>query len=207
MCDESIPHKEQSLNILAHLTGWGFSAEIQQRLGAFSVLWSVFESTLETTLWAIADECVAGKYPSTDKTSISAWIKKLGETSPKFNQEAQELVSASATAAVYLMEYRHALAHGWLVPFLSGATFIRNPSWNGENRSRPTNDAHVNENLLDMAIDCAWTLCQVVTNARSAAIDSEKMSDLIALKSCIHRAASSANELRHLTDQMKHEKS
>nr|WP_319564531.1 hypothetical protein [uncultured Rhodoferax sp.] len=207
MSDESILHKEQSLKILAHLTGWGFSAEVQQRLGAFSVLWSVFESTLETTLWAITDERVAGKYPSTDKTSISTWIKKLGERSLKFNQEAQELVSASAKAAVDLMEYRHALAHGWLIPFPSGATFIRNPSWNGENRSRPTNDAHVNENLLDMAIDCAWTLCQVVTYARSAAVDSEKLSDLIALKNHIHRAVSEANELRHLTDLMNHEKS
>jgi hypothetical protein len=35
------------------------------------------------------------------------------------------------------------------------STFIRNPTWNGEIRKRPSHDAHVDANLLDMALDCA----------------------------------------------------
>jgi hypothetical protein len=199
-------HRKQSLNVLAHLAGWGFPPEVQQRIGALGVVWGVFESNLETTLWALRDEKVVGVRPSTDKTSISQWIDVLAESSPKLITEAQDVLRSAATAAKDLMEYRHALVHGWLIPFPTMPTFIRNPTWNGEIRNRPTSDAHVDENLLDMAIDVAWILCKVVFAAKAACADASQTENLTALKREVARAQSEANELRHLTALMNHEK-
>jgi hypothetical protein len=199
-------HREQSLTVLAHLAGWGFPPEVQQRIGALGVVWGVFETNLETTLWALRDEQVVGVHPSTDKTSISQWIDALAEGSAKLSTEAQDVLRSASTAAKDLMEYRHALVHGWLIPFQTMPTFIRNPTWNGEKRNRPTSDAHVDESLLDMAIDAAWVLCRVVFAAKAACSDASQANTLTALKRDVSRAKSEANELRHLTALMNHEK-
>jgi hypothetical protein len=71
-------YAENSANILTRLNGWGFPPEVQQRIGALAVVWSVFETNLETTLWALRGEQVEGTRPSTDKTSAGDWIKELG---------------------------------------------------------------------------------------------------------------------------------
>lgn len=199
-------HREQSLKVLAHLTGWGFPPEVQQRIGALAVVWGIFETNLETTLWALRDQKVAGLRPSTDKTSISQWIEAMTETSAKLTTEAQEVVRLSAQAAKDLMEYRHALVHGWLLPSETMPTFIRNPRWSGEVRNRQSSDAHVDANLLDMAIDAAWSLCRVVFATRVACTDSGQIRGLTALRSEVIRARSQAGELRHLTALMNHEK-
>ncbi len=199
-------HREQSLTVLAHLAGWGFPPEVQQRIGALGVVWGVFETNLETTLWALRDEQVVGVRPSTDKTSISQWIDSLAEGSAKLSTEAQDVLRSASTAAKDLMEYRHALIHGWLIPFQTMPTFIRNPTWNREIRNRPASDAHVDENLLDMAIDVAWILCRVVFAAKAACSDASQANTLTALKRDVSRAKSEANELRHLTALMNHEK-
>lgn len=199
-------HNKQSLNILTHLIGWGFSPAVQQRIGAFGVVWGVFETNLETTLWALCGETVAGLSPSTDKTTIKKWITALSSGSAKFPVEAQDVLRLTAVAAEDLRNYRHALVHGWLIPYPTMPSFILNPSWNGELRSRPSSDAHVDENLLDMAIDAAWVLCRVIFAARQACTDINKVSSLTALKSEVIRAKGQANELRHLTALMNHEK-
>lgn len=199
-------HREQSLKVLAHLAGRGFPPEVQQRIGALGVVWGVFETNLESTLWALHDEQVVGVRPSTDKTSIGQWIDALAEGSAKLNTEAQEVLRSASTAAKDLMEYRHALVHGSLIPFQVMPTFIRNPTWKGEIRKRPTSDAHVDENLLDMAIDAAWILCRVVFAAKAACSDANQANTLTALKSDVSRAKNEANELRHLTALMNHEK-
>lgn len=199
-------HQEQSQVILSRLAGWGFSPEVQQRMGALGIVWGVFETTLESTLWALREEDVSGLRPSTDKTTVGEWIKALGEQDTKFEQGVRDLLYLTSLAATDLMEYRHTLVHGWLIPFPKGATFIRNPRWNGELRKRPSSDAHVTENLLDMALDSAWVLCRVVYAVRAACTDSSKVKTVLALKSEIARARSQASELRHLTDLMNHEK-
>ncbi|MCR4304184.1 MAG: hypothetical protein NUV63_08190 [Gallionella sp.] len=199
-------HREQSLKVLAHLAQWDFPPEVQQRIGALGIVWGVFETNLENTLWALRDEQVVGIRPSTDKTSISQWIDALAEDSPKLNTEEQDVLRSASTAAKDLMEYRHALVHGSLIPFQTIPTFIRNPTWNGEKRKRPTSDAHVDENLLDMAIDATWILCRVVFAAKAACSDARQANTLTALKNEVSRAKSEANELRHLTALMNHEK-
>ncbi|MCC7312418.1 MAG: hypothetical protein IT510_14360 [Sulfuritalea sp.] len=199
-------HQEQSRTFLGRLAGWGFPPGVQQRMGAFAIVWGIFESALERTLWVLCDESVSGIRPSTDKTSVNEWIKTLGEPATKFEQDVYDLLRLTSLAANDLIEYRHALVHGWLIPFQTGPTFIRNPRWNGELRKRPTGDAHVSENLLDMAIDTAWVLCRVLHATQDACIDSSKVRHLLALKSEIVRAKTQASELRHLTDSMSHEK-
>lgn len=52
-------HTESSAQILARLSGWGFPLDVQQRIGALAVVWSLFEANLETTLWALKDEQVS----------------------------------------------------------------------------------------------------------------------------------------------------
>ncbi len=199
-------HTVRSRTILDQLTGWGFPSEVQQRMGALGIVWGVFETNLESTLWAFHDEDVAGVRPSTDKSTVSDWIKAFGEGSKKFDQDVQDLLRIASLTANDLMEYRHSLVHGWLIPFPSGPSFIRNPRWNGEQRKRESNDAYVDDNLLDMAIDTAWVLCNVVFSARTVCKDSSKVQRLLAVKTDLARARSQASELRHLTALMNHEK-
>lgn len=200
------PH--HSSEILKRLVTWGFSPEVQQRVGALAVVWGVFESNLETTLWVLRGDDVAGVRPWTDKMQAGDWIKELGKEGgwPQFPTEAQDIIRTTALAAYDLMEYRHAIMHGWLLPSPTAPSFIRNPLWHGEVRKRPSHDAHVDENLLDLAIESIWTLCQVIFATRAASSEPTKVVDLMALKQDVSRARSQASELRHLTDLMNHEK-
>lgn len=199
-------HTERSLQVLARLTSWGFPPEVQQRIGALAIVWGIFESNLETTLWALRGDEVAGDRPWTDKKQVSDWINQLGKDWPQLPTEAQDVLRVASPAAYDLMEYRHAVVHGWMLPSPTMPTFIRNPGWYGEKRKRPSHDAHVDENLLDMAIDSTWILCQVVFAARAACTEPAKVVNLSGLKQDVSRARCQANELRHLTELMNHEK-
>jgi hypothetical protein len=165
-----------------------------------------FEANLETTLWALKGEQVKGTRPSTDKTSASDWINELGKTWPQFTPAAQEALRAASEAAFDLMEYRHAVMHGSMLPSPTMPTFIRNPRWNGEIRKRASHDAHVDANLLDMALDCAWVLCRLVFAAREACADPAKVKTIEALKRDVTRVRLNVSEVRHLTALMNSEK-
>lgn len=203
---KSPTHTENSAKILTHLNGWGFPPEVQQRLGAFAVVWGVFEAHLETTLWALKGEQVNGRRPSTDKTSVADWISELGKMWPQLGQTAQEVFCAASQAAFDLMEYRHAVMHGSMLPSPTMPTFIRNPAWNGEIRKRPSHDAHVDANLLDLALDCAWVLCRFVIAAGELGTGPARVAVIEALKREVTRVRLQANELRHLTALMNSEK-
>lgn len=201
------PHLQHAQRILDHLAGWGFPAEVQQRLGAFSVIWTTFETTLEGTLWTLRRETVRGEEPSTEAGGIGTWIKDLGtETWPDLSEEARALVSVGAAAAADLVAYRHALQHGWMIPSETMPTFVRNPSWNGEVRRRETGEAHVTKNLLDMAISSGWILCEFVAKLKLAARAPGLEEGLLALAPDLRKAASAANELRHLSALVDHDK-
>jgi hypothetical protein len=180
----------------------GFPGDVLQRVGALALVWGQFESNLETAVWALRGDDVAGTRPWTDKTSVSDWIKELGKPRSQFPATTQEILQMASLAALDLMDYRHALVHGAMLPSPTMPTFIRNPGWHGEVRKRPSHDAHVDRNLLDMAIDGAWTLCQVTAVARAACTDHTKVTDIAALKTNVSRARIMASELRHLTALM-----
>lgn len=195
-------HTERSQAILTRIANWGFPDDVLQRVGALALVWGQFESNLETAVWALHGDDVAGTRPWTDRTSVSDWIKELGKPRSQFPVPAQQILQMASLAALDLMDYRHALVHGTMLPSPTMPTFIRNPAWHGEIRKRPSHDAHVDRNLLDMAIDSAWTLCQVAIATRAACVDPMKIAGVAALKTHASRARSMASELRHLTALM-----
>jgi hypothetical protein len=198
-------HQKRSQAALERLDSCGFTPQVLQRLGALAVAWAIFERNLEVALWALTGEQVKGVQPSTDKLPISKQIELLKQQSTSLSRGAQGIITDAASAACDLMDYRHAIMHGAMLPSaVGGPSFIRNPRWHGEKRARPTHDAHVDENLLDLAIDTAWTLCRLVFTLRKVSTDAS--SDLEELKGDMQRAKSQANELRHLTEIMNSEK-
>ena len=206
-CTMKMPkHTERSRETREQLATWGFSAEVLQRIGALAVVWSIFESNLETTLWALREESVADVRPSTDKSHVGDWIKELRNPWPKMTVDANEALRAVSLTASDLMDYRHAIMHGALVPDATMPTFIRNPRWHRETRKRPSHAAHVDENLLDMAIDSAWVLCRAIFAAKAICGEPGKSVDWAALKKDVLRAGSLAGELRHLSESMNCEK-
>lgn len=151
-------------------------------------------------------EMVEGVVPSTDKLPISRQLWLLQQRSESLSPAAQGIIADAVSAASNLMEYRHAIMHGAMVPQSAGGpSFIRNPQSRQEKRARPTHDAHVDENLLDLAIDTAWTLCRLVFKV-SENVSAGVPSDFAEFKADVERARSQANELRHLTELMNCEK-
>jgi hypothetical protein len=199
-------HTERSEKIIARVANWGFPAEVLQRIGVLALVWGQFESNLETTIWALRGDYVAGTRPWTDRKPVSDWIRELGKARPKFPPNVQQILQVASLAALDLMDYRHALVHGAMLPSPTMPTFIRNPLWHGEVRKRPTHDAHVDQNLLNMAIDSAWTLCQLAFAAKEACADPSKVARVVDLKPNVSRAHQMAGELRNLTALMNHEK-
>jgi hypothetical protein len=123
-----------------------------------------------------------------------------------FATEALAVLAEASHVAKDLMEYRHAIAHGTLLLIPGAPTFLRNPRWNRVQRARPSHSAHVDENLLDMAIVISWTLVRVVGAAQTACNNPAEASALIEMKSEVREARSMANELRHLDELMNSEK-
>ena len=195
-------HAERSQAILTRIANWGFPDDVLQRVGALALVWGQFESNLETAVWALRGDDVAGTRPWTDKMSVSDWIKELGKPRSEFSVPAQKVLQMASLAALDLMDYRHAVVHGTMLPSSTMPTFIRNPGWHGEVRKRPSHDAHVDRNLLDMAIDSAWTLCQIVIATKMACTDPAKIAGIEILRPHVSRARSMASELRHLTALM-----
>lgn len=196
-------HSTHAKKAIAKLSKLGFPEPVLMRIGAFGILWTVLESKFEQLVWLLTEENVRGLRPTTDKTMVSNWIKILGKGATWLTPEANQVLSAAAEAAFDLMEYRHALVHGWIVPFQSAPFFVRNPSWNGEHRKRPSNDAHINENLLEMAISSASTLNDVATTLQVAPKDSAR---IVAFSTSVRNAKSMAYELRQLRELVLHEK-
>lgn len=196
-------HSSHAKEAIGRLSKWGFPEAVLVRIGAFGVLWTVLESRLEQLVWILTEENVRGARPTTDKTTVSDWIKIFGKGANWLTPEANQVLSAAAEAALDLMEYRHALVHGWIVPFQSAPFFVRNPSWNGEHRRRPSNDAHIDENLLEMAICAASTLNDVAATLNAAPKDSTR---LVAFGTSVRNAKSMAYELCKLRELVIHEK-
>lgn len=195
-------HSSHAKEAIGNPTKWGLPEPVLLRIGAFGVLWTVLESRLEQLVWILTKENVQGTRPTTDKTMVSDWIKIFGKGAEWLTPEANQVLSAASEAAHDLMEYRHALVHGWIVPFPHAPFFVRNPNWNGEHRKRPSNDAHIDENLLEMAISAAATLNDVAATLKAVPKDS---ASLAAYGTSVHRAKSMAYELRQLRESVNHE--
>jgi hypothetical protein len=201
-------HTAAAMSVRDHLANRGITKSSQERIGAFAICWGLFESSLETAVWALQNEEVNGVRPSTDKSHVSDWIAVQGNGNQDLPDATNEVLRIASIAAVDLMHYRHALMHGTLIAFPGGrsAVFQRNPRWHGEIRKRESGDAHIDDNLLDLAIVSAWTLSGVATFTSKFSVDLASAANIEGLNEDVKRAKSYAGELRHLTALMNHEK-
>lgn len=206
--ERNTTHNLIALTAMSRISDLGVTLPIQQRIGAFVVCWGLFEAHLEAAIWKLNDEDVTGVRPSTDKIPVSRWIKVLGKGSVALTPEANDVLSLAAKASENLLAYRNSLLHGILLSFPGGdsISFLINPRWNGEIRKREAGDAHVDENLIDMAIESAWILFGIVICIKQDVELRYLSSELAKKKQDIARAKSFAGELRHLTALMNHEK-
>jgi hypothetical protein len=199
-------HTVYAQAVADRLSDCGMRPEILARIGAFTVAWGLFETTLEKAVWALTNEEVKGVRPLTDKTKVSDWITTLGKGSPTLTENANETLHVAAKGGHDLMHYRHSLMHGVLVPFKGSSYFILNPRWHGEIRKRKSGDAHIDRNLLDMAIDSAWALYGIAFYTQKVMTSNEHMCGLEKLLQEARRIRSYANELRNLSVMGDHEK-
>ncbi|PZR09186.1 MAG: hypothetical protein DI532_20525 [Azospirillum brasilense] len=199
-------HNDRSLRVIERLAKVGLPSDVQHRLGTLAVVWNLFETRLERALWALRDEQVAGTRPWTDRNQVSTWIAELARDHGRLPGEALEVLRIASEAAFDLMEYRHAVLHGWLLPMPPSAIYVRNPSLRGEVRRRPGHAAHVDANLLDMAIDAGWTLAKVVIATEVASVGEEGVHHLVQQLPKVRSARLQLAELRNLTSYMNHEK-
>lgn len=198
-------HTRNALSVTLKLQELGIPIEIQQKIGAFAVAWGMFESHLERAVWTLEKEEVEGNRPSTDKTSAHKWVGVLARGSDELSAKANEVLGIAATAATDLMNYRHSLFHGYLVPLGGTAMFIRNPRWNGELRNREAGDAQIDENIIDLAIDAAWVLFRLVIAVTKIA-DEGGITQIEEFEPEARRIKSNANEVRHIASLATHEK-
>ncbi|EGR0730466.1 MULTISPECIES: hypothetical protein [Vibrio] len=191
-------HTKNAVAITAKIQSLGISLLVQQKIGTFAIVWGMFESHLERAVWCLQNEKIEGKRPSTDKTSAHTWIDVLSNGRSDLDSEANAVLHCAAKAAKDLMSYRHSLFHGYLVPLGGTAMFIRNPTWHGEIRNREAGDAHIDENIIDLAIDAAWVLFRVVI-AVTKLEDKFCTSEIEQLANEVNRIRNNANEVRHLS--------
>lgn len=203
-----ITHNAVALEVMQRISRTGITPSLQERIGAFAVMWGLFETRLEGAVWALKEENVNGVRPSTDKSQVSDWIDVLAAGHKNLSEDANKVLKQAGHAAEDLMSYRHALFHGYLMAFgkPGEAMFLRNPMWNGEIRKREVGDAHVSDNLLDLALEAAWHLFGVAQTVPKAMTDPKEAMALEAMKDDVRRVRSSASELRHLTAMVNSEK-
>lgn len=198
-------HTRNALLVTKRIEELGIPFGIQQKIGSFAVTWGMFESYLERVVWILQDEQVKGNRPSTDKTYAHKWVEILEKGHVSISEVGNEVLSIAAKAAKNLMSYRHSLFHGYLVPLGDTVMFIRNPRWDGEVRNRELGDAHIDENIIDLAIDAAWVLFSIVMAVIRFANDgnSAKIEELM---SEAKRIKSNTTEIRYIAASMEHEK-
>lgn len=189
---------------------FGLTPAILQRLGTFVVAWGLFESQLElATLVLLKRKMEKGLRPVTDCLQASELISRFRQAAISFHPEFAAICEALANAAEDLLVYRNAITHGRVLPPPAGGPlFINNAAWFSEKRKRSVTEAHISERLLDLAIESAGTLGLRVTFIQIAA-NSEPEEQLAIVSESfpsIRKAQSYANELRHLSALMKHEK-
>lgn len=165
----------------------------------------MLETRLEHVIYSFDGKPLPGERPETDAEPLAAWLHRLG----KIRDEAQDqlaLVLADFIAATTdLAAYRHAIAHGWLIPKgIGGPTFLTNTRFGDIERKRPSQDARVTLEMIDLAISAAMNLVQVAGAliARDGAGATLRASAAAEAK----KARSAASEVRHIAALINHEK-
>lgn len=201
-------YPQASQNVQARISQLGFTPDHLRLMGSFIVAYGLFETGLEAALWALAETDVAGTRPFTEKLSVKDQFSRLGTGSARLTEKCNAVVKVASQAAEDLNEYRNSLVHGYVLSFGPGSTpsFMKNPAWHNEKRSKPVGDAYIGEPVQDLVLIAAWTLATLVQLLPKAPSDSDAQLRIEALEADVRRAKSYAGEARHLRSLMNHEK-
>ncbi|MDF3081092.1 hypothetical protein [Burkholderia sola] len=205
-----LPHQRSADEAVRALEQeYGLSQLCQQKLGAFMTLMGMFERLIEVAAWAVLEEGVTGKRPSTDTIGVSEIIRRIKLRARGRDGALGDAIDLTCECADDLLAYRNAIAHGWLFPSTQDEPyFMSNVSLHGEHRKRPFQDAHISENLLDLALDAAFVL---VTSTRGIFLacsgpDAFREDQMAHAIDRLTRARSEASELRNLRALMETDK-
>ena len=194
---------------MSHLMRLGFSPIILMKLATFQVQWTIFETMLEPTLWAMNDEDPKGVHPSTDGKQVSELINRFAKSADKFPVELRDLIVLTSRTASLLLRYRNGISHGFVLPAeVGGPGFLSNPQWHGEKRKRPHSDALVVEWSLDLALYAILAISEVRLIVEKVA-KSAPIPNADELKRLMDRgrnAKGMASELVHRVALANHEK-
>lgn len=194
---------------IAHLARVGFTPTILIKLATFQVHWTMFESMLELTIWALKGEDPKGVHPSTDAKQASALINMFEAHSTELPNGFSATVKLASATAHLLLRYRNGISHGFVLPKeIGGPGFLSNPMWHGEKRKRPHADSLVNEESLDLALYAVLAIREVQLFAKDATEDRAVLTwdNISRMNSRIRTAWSMANELVHRAALYNHEK-
>lgn len=141
---------------------YGIDASLQQRIGALFLCCGMLEFHAEKAFWAIRGENPSGKFPSTDRKPISDLMTEIGKLADAETGSLAKSIRLVSEAAVPLLEFRNAIAHGLLVRFnFDHASFVNNGTWHGEKRKRQPSVVHADAERLSASIEVADTLSTV----------------------------------------------
>ncbi len=186
------------------LAGQGFTSDILENIGAFVTLWAAFENRVEQVIWSFEGRPAPHTRPSTDSQPLTKWWETLEKIAESLGPDLRPLLHDFVVAGRDLAAYRHAMLHGWVIPKgIGGPMFLSNARWGDLHRKRASQDAHVHPDMANLAISAVVDLLQVA-GAFIAREPGGKVREGAAVET--RRARSAANEVRHITALMNHEK-
>jgi len=137
---------------------FGIDIGLQQRVGAFVVLFSMIEQQLEFVLLTRSKPPSADGILPTDRMTVSDRLSALRALAPSEPSLATD-IELIADVGEALMTARHTIAHG--APLEHGR-MERNRSWFGEQRKRPFAALQMGEPVLDAAVTASEILFRLL---------------------------------------------
>nr|WP_315249237.1 hypothetical protein [uncultured Duganella sp.] len=183
---------------------FGVTAAIQQRVGAFILVWGMFEVGCEPLIWLLRKENPVCEKSITEGQPISTWLKLLAEAGTKYSGYIDQSIRLICDAATDLLVYRNAIIHGRLsAGGPAGPHLASNTPWIGEKKRKPSRRAMITESELDVAADVADTLFKGTFGFMVAGTDVEQY-EPESLKNMLVRledARAQARRLREIAEQ------
>lgn len=194
---------------MSQLMRIGFTPVVLMKLATFQVQWTMFETMLEATIWAMKGEDPRGIRPSTDAKQASTLIEMFEQHADKLPSHFQDTVTLAARTASLLLRYRNGISHGFVLPdTVGGPGFLSNPMWHGEKRKRQHADSLTDEESLDLALYAVLAVREVQHYAKESMSESSILTaDVVSLMQGRSKTARSmAAELVYRVQLANHEK-
>ncbi|MNV10485.1 hypothetical protein D3C71_1010140 [compost metagenome] len=160
------------------------------------------EASAEMALWALSSEPLDGRRPSTDKLPPSEVFKKLSAfsvtTAGGVVASIGSMIGLAVATCEDMAEVRHTVVHGRPTAPQGGLPELqRNPSWFGEQRSRPASTLALSPSDLDRSAEIASTLFMALSRiAMLNPLDSDTIAFLLILAPDLALCATDAARLR-----------